>query len=127
MGAIRSKGNRDTEMLLMRIFRKNKITGWRRNQKVFGHPDFVFWRERLAIFVDGCFWHGCPTHGRNPETNREYWLAKLDRNRKRDQEVTLELRRCGWGVLRLWEHMLSDPSQVVARCRRVLSKRCRQA
>jgi DNA mismatch endonuclease (patch repair protein) len=104
MSAIRSQGNRDTEVKLASIFKMSGIIGWRRNIPLPGKPDFVFQRERLAIFVDGCFWHGCPLHGRNPDSNRAYWLPKLARNRARDLAVTRELRRRGWRVLRLWEH-----------------------
>ena len=84
MAAIRSRGNKDTEVKLAAILRASGITGWRRHQALPGRPDFAFRRERLAIFVDGCFWHGCPKHGRKPTSNRTYWLPKLRRNRERD-------------------------------------------
>ena len=77
-----------------------------------GKPDFVFRRERLALFVDGCFWHGCPKHGRNPDSNRGYWLPKLERNKQRDRTVSRRLRRAGWRVLRLWAHDLNNPGLV---------------
>ena len=70
MAAIRSRGNKDTELKLATILRAAHITGWRRHQPIPGRPDFVFRRARLAIFVDGCFWHGCPKHGRKPGSNR---------------------------------------------------------
>ena len=108
MSAIRSRGNRDTEVKLAKIFRAFGIIGWRRQQRLPGRPDFVFLRVRLAVFVDGRFWHGCPAHGRNPESNQDYWLPKLSRNRKRDRAVVIELRRWGWTVLRLWEHDLKE-------------------
>ena len=78
MAAVRSKGNRATELKLISILRANGITGWRRNQGLPGKPDFVFRKERLAVFVDGCFWHGCPKHGEIPETNKQYWRLKVD-------------------------------------------------
>jgi DNA mismatch endonuclease (patch repair protein) len=115
MATIRSKGNKDTELKLIAIFRVAKITGWRRYQSVAGKPDFVFWRERLAVFVDGCFWHGCPKHGRKPGSNRAYWLPKLRRNRKRDLAVTRNLSKNGWAVLRVWEHDLSNPPRLALR------------
>ena len=68
-----------------------------------GKPDFVFYRNRLAVFVDGCFWHGCPRHGSEPKTNRSFWLEKFRNNRARDRRVTARLRRMGWCVLRFWE------------------------
>src|ERR1044071_1103169 len=110
MAAIRSKGNKDTEIKLAAIFRSNRITGWRRHQPLPGKPDFIFRRQRLAVFVDGCFWHGCPRHGRNPGTNVDYWSPKLARNKARDKAVSRVLRKEGWRVIRLWEHDLLKPS-----------------
>ena len=69
--------------------------------------DFVFRRERVAVFVDGCFWHGCPRHGTMPAGNRAFWQAKLARNAERDRAVTRALRKAGWKVLRIWEHDLA--------------------
>jgi DNA mismatch endonuclease (patch repair protein) len=105
MGRIRGKGNKDTELRMMALFRAHGITGWRREQKLFGKPDFVFRRERVAVFVDGCFWHGCPKpkHAPLPKTRAEWWAAKLARNRARDLLVTRTLRKAGWRVVRIWE------------------------
>src|SRR5439155_5230684 len=122
MAAIRSRGNKDTELRLAAILRTHGITGWRRHQPLPGRPDFVFRRERLAVFVDGCFWHGCPKHGRNPSSNRAYWLPKLRRNRQRDLETTRELRRLGWRVLRVWEHDLRKADLVAAKIHRFLRR-----
>jgi DNA mismatch endonuclease (patch repair protein) len=66
--------------------------------------DIVFPRERVAVFVDGCFWHRCPAHGTTPKNNREWWVAKLDGNVERDRRVDEELRRAAWRVVRVWEH-----------------------
>ncbi len=66
--------------------------------------DIAFPRQRLAVMVDGCFWHGCPTHGRVPSTNPQYWPAKLARNRLRDEVVNKQLALLGWNVVRIWEH-----------------------
>jgi DNA mismatch endonuclease (patch repair protein) len=107
MSLIRGRGNKDTEVALAKFFRRNKITGWRRNQKIFGKPDFVFRQERLALFVDGCFWHGCPKHETRPKSNRAFWRRKLSANKNRDILVTRTLRRAGWRVLRIWEHELA--------------------
>lgn len=125
MSAIRSRGNKDTELKFATILRDAHVTGWRRHRAIQGKPDFVFSCERLAVFVDGCFWHGCPRHGHKPGTNRRYWLAKLARNRRRDIEVTAGLRRRRWTVLRFWEHQLSNPAAIVAKIRRALSKKQR--
>lgn len=68
-------------------------------------PDIAFTRSRVAVFVDGCFWHCCPDHGRPPKTNRSYWGPKLARNVERDRRDTLALEGAGWRVVRLWEHV----------------------
>ena len=69
-----------------------------------GKPDIIFVRARVAVFVDGCFWHGCPKHCRRPSSNKPYWDAKIDRNIARDRRVSRELRALGWRVIRVWEH-----------------------
>ena len=109
MSLIRSRGNRATELRLIALMREHGITGWRRSAPVFGKPDFVFRRERVAVFVDGCFWHGCPKpkHAPLPKTRAEWWAAKLDRNKARDRKVTQTLRKAGWKVVRVWECDLS--------------------
>jgi DNA mismatch endonuclease (patch repair protein) len=121
MAAIKSKGNKATEIKLAGIFHQNKIAGWRRNFQLFGNPDFAFPKHRLAIFVDGCFWHGCPKHFRRPSDNRKYWREKILRNQKRDQLVTKILRIAGWQVFRIWEHSLKTPDLVVKRIKSLLS------
>jgi DNA mismatch endonuclease (patch repair protein) len=67
-------------------------------------PDIVFTRARVAVFVDGCFWHSCPTHGTQPRRNADYWLPKLARNVERDREHDAALAAHGWGIVRVWEH-----------------------
>lgn len=67
--------------------------------------DIVFTRNRIAVFVDGCFWHGCPDHGNTPKFNTAYWGPKLARNRERDRRVSKELEADGWSVIRVWEHV----------------------
>ena len=112
MSRIRSRGNKDTELALAKIFRRHKITGWRRNQKIFGKPDFVFPKLKLAVFVDGCFWHGCPKHRTLPAGNRSFWKKKFARNQSRDRLVNQTLRRAGWRVLRIWEHELARKNEL---------------
>ena len=107
MSRIRSHGNKDTELALTRVFRAHGITGWRRRKAIFGKPDFVFPKLRLAVFVDGCFWHGCPRHGTKPRNNAAFWQKKFARNKARDRLVTRTLRKSGWRVLRIWEHELT--------------------
>lgn len=121
MGMVRSRGNRSTEMRLIKIMRQNRIRGWLRRMKLPGAPDFVFRRERLVLFVDGCFWHGCPQHGRMPKQNNEFWMAKIARNIKRDRRVTKELRTKGWKVIRIWEHSLKKPGPLIARVKKALA------
>ncbi len=111
MAKIRSRGNKNTEVALAKLFRRNKITGWRRNRKVFGKPDFIFQKIRLALFVDGCFWHGCPKHGTQPKGNRVFWKNKFARNKARDVLVTRTLRSAKWRVLRIWEHELARKNE----------------
>ncbi len=122
MSRIRSRGNKDTELALIRVFRAHRITGWRRRQPVFGKPDFVFPTLRIAVFVDGCFWHGCPQHATKPKNNRAYWQKKFAVNKVRDRLVTRTLRRRGWRVFRIWEHELArkNEARLVARIRKAL-------
>lgn len=134
---IRSRGNKDTELALAKLLRAHGITGWRRQVRVAVEgresrvegqpktrrpsprpssqrgegvrvrPDFVFPKLRLAIFVDGCFWHGCPEHATRPKNNAAFWRAKLAGNKRRDALVTRALRRAGWRVVRIWEHEMT--------------------
>lgn len=79
------------------------MTGWRRNYPLYGKPDFVFSKERTAIFVDGCFWHGHNCRNTIPRDNGDYWARKVARNRERDRLVTAKLEEKKWMVIRLWE------------------------
>lgn len=72
--------------------------------RIPGHPDVAFTNAKIAVFVDGCFWHGCDLHGALPKNNAEWWAAKIARNQERDAEVAEELKRAGWIVLRYWTH-----------------------
>lgn len=81
--------------------------------KMVVRPDLVFPRQRVAVFVDGCFWHGCPQHGTSPRSNRAYWTAKITRNRERDKQTSRALRRQNWRVVRIWEH--ETPARAVTR------------
>jgi DNA mismatch endonuclease, patch repair protein len=127
MSRIRSGGNRSTELRLIKLFRIAGVSGWRRNQKLFGRPDFVFRKSKTAVFVDGCFWHGCPKHFRQPVGNFNYWSHKIFSNRRRDAIVTKQLADAGWRVVRIWEHELLVKSQarLVIRLRRILQSEVR--
>lgn len=149
MSRIRSRGNAATEGRLVALMKAARITGWRRQVairfQVSGsklqaqvaarrkrvrnlkptkpvRPDFVFRRERVVVFVDGCFWHGCPRHATRPMQNRKFWDAKLTRNKARDAQVSRGLRQAGWKVLRIWECALTIKRQpaTLNRLRRAL-------
>ena len=111
MSRIRGSGNKDTELRLIQIFRGNSVTGWRRRSPLAGKPDFVFPKLKLAVFVDGCFWHGCPKHATWPKTRAAFWLAKITGNKARDRRVNYALRKRGWKVVRIWEHELSRKNE----------------
>ncbi len=103
MRSVKQRGNKSTELRLIQVFRSNAITGWRRGYPLFGKPDFVFLKKRMAIFVDGCFWHGHDCRNTVPKDNAEYWGRKIQRNRERDRLVTKELSQKNWQVMRIWE------------------------
>jgi DNA mismatch endonuclease, patch repair protein len=115
MSRIRSSGNVSTELLLIRLFRMAGIKGWRRKATLAGKPDFVFPKERVAVFADGCFWHRCPRCFKAPKSNRSYWKAKIDGNIRRDKQVNAALRAAGWRVLRLREHSIRENPYVCIR------------
>lgn len=108
MSRIRSHGNSSTELRLIALMRSAGVTGWRRKYKLAGKPDFVFPKCRTAVFVDGCFWHGCPKCALGAKSNSEYWKPKIAGNIKRDRTNTSRLRASGWKVVRVWEHDLRD-------------------
>lgn len=124
MAAVRSSGNCSTEARLREILTQAEIVGWREQAKdLSGVPDFVFDQEKVVIFVDGCFWHGCPHCYRRPSSSQKYWDEKVQTNMKRDKRVRAKLRRQGWSVLRVWEHSLTEPDKVVRRIKAKLAKR----
>jgi DNA mismatch endonuclease, patch repair protein len=127
MSRIKGRNNVATEIFIARTFRENGIVGWRRNVPLFGKPDFVFRKGRVALFVDGCFWHNCPVHGALPRTNTEFWRSKLARNYKRDRLVNQTLRKMGWTPIRVWQHDLKEPAKVIRRVRKLLGQNDHQA
>lgn len=89
-----------------------------------GKPDITFVRAGVTVFVDGCFWHGCPDHCRRPSSNRAYWDQKIDRNIARDERVNGELTDLGWRVIRVWEHeVTSSVNRAAARIERIVRSR----
>lgn len=103
MRAIKSKNTKSTELTLIKLFKENHITGWRHSYNVKGHPDFVFLEKRIAIFVDGCFWHGHDCRNTRPADHAEYWAKKREKNMQRDRETTARFKNRGWTVIRIWE------------------------
>ncbi len=103
MRKVKSNRNKSTELKLIQFFKENRICGWRRNFKLYGKPDFVFPKQRLAIFVDGCFWHGHNCRNTKPKDNAGYWESKINRNKNRDVQVTETLTNKNWTVIRIWE------------------------
>lgn len=113
MRKVKSKKNKSTELRLIDIFKQNGITGWKRNYPVKGHPDFVFLKEKVAVFVDGCFWHGHDCRNTRPAENKEYWQKKCERNMKHDKDVTAMFEARGWKVLRIWECELKKINETI--------------
>jgi DNA mismatch endonuclease (patch repair protein) len=109
MARIRSKGNATTEQTLRMALVRSGVRGWSLHAALAGKPDFYFPINRVAIFVDGCFWHGCKRCGHVPKTRTEFWNAKLRRNQERDRRVARQLRAEGVRVIRVWEHRLNNP------------------
>ena len=111
MSTIRGKGNKGTELRFISIMRRYGVKGWRRNQPLFGRPDFVFHKFHLAVFVDGCFWHSCPIHSVKPKSNSKFWQDKFQANKARDHLVNKTLKKSGWRILRIWEHELGAKNE----------------
>jgi DNA mismatch endonuclease (patch repair protein) len=121
MAQVRSQRNRSTEWRLRASLIRSGIRGWKLNPPdILGRPDFAFLEERLLLFVDGCYWHGCPKCYRRPSSNTDYWDAKVARNRARDVRIGAQLRHQGWRLLRVWEHQLTRTGAVIARIREAL-------
>ena len=137
MARIRARGNKSTELAFMQLLRRHSITGWRRHMSIAlpkqiaskgrskSHkvrPDFVFAKARVAIFLDGCFWHGCPLHGTSPVSNGTFWSTKLAANQQRDRRINRQLRIRHWSVIRVWEHQLGDELRLISKVRATLGR-----
>jgi len=139
MARIRGRGNKRTEIAFADLLRKHHVVGWRRHKRIrlvgrttkrtplqktsrFVRPDFVFQSAKIAIFIDGCFWHSCPKHCTLPSTNEGFWQHKLEGNKRRDRRVTRMLRNAGWKVLRVWEHDMRTGNRVASRLLRIIRK-----
>lgn len=115
MARVRSKGNKTTEQRFASMLRKARISGWRRHHRLLGNPDFVWPSARLAIFLDGCFWHGHACRNTTPKTNASNWRRKISGNRFRDRKTNRRLRYRGWTVIRIWEcELRAKPEKCIA-------------
>lgn len=116
MRAVKGKGTR-LEKRLWAMLAGMRLRGWKKNaDTITGKPDVVFTDQRVAVFIDGCFWHGCPHCCRKlPKTNRGYWERKIKRNIELAQVYNEQLQREGWTVVRIWEHEMSDLVTIRAR------------
>jgi DNA mismatch endonuclease, patch repair protein len=122
MSSIKPKYNKSTEGQLIRILKRQKIYGWRRHLPISGTPDFAWPKLKLAIFVDGCFWHGCPLCNRRVKSNKRFWNSKIERNRRRDRRVDRYLRIDGWSVLRVRECRISKKATISRIVRKLKEK-----
>ena len=115
MAAVQSSNNKSTEKKMKAILAQCGIRGWKiGSSKLPGKPDFTFPAKHLAVFVDGCFWHGCPRCYRRPSTSRAYWDHKVVNNKRRDKKISKSLRSSGWKVIRIWEHDLKkSPNKAI--------------
>ena len=112
MKANKPKRNKSTELKLIQLFKQLGLKGWRRNYKIAGAiPDFVFLKKRIAVFADGCFWHGHNCRNLTPKQNSEYWQKKIENNRIRDKQINERLERKGWKVIRIWECEIKEKNK----------------
>lgn len=113
MSRIRSSGSKPERVLRDLVRRASGDAKLRYNYPGLpGSPDIVVFSMKLAIFMEGCFWHGCPRHGRIPKSNVKFWREKIARNKRRDRRNRAELRELGWTVWRIWEHDLRQDQLV---------------
>lgn len=122
MSRVRSRDNATTELAMAKLLRTNRVIGWRRHSPIFGKPDFAFHKAKVALFVDGCFWHGCPSCYSAPKSSAAFWRAKIRRNIRRDLEVSRHLRSLGWKVVRVRECQLESPRSFLKRIKALVSK-----
>jgi DNA mismatch endonuclease (patch repair protein) len=122
MASVRSRGNKTTEVAFARLLSEAGIRGYRTQWPVAGKPDFAWPRIKLAVFVDGCFWHGCTRCKYPPRTNKKFWTEKFASNKRRDRRVAQRLRRDGWRVIRIRECEIGSPRSI-GRVKRMIAGR----
>lgn len=124
MSRVHSSGNATTETRMVNLLNETGLEGWEQRSSLLGKPDFIWPIEKVALFVDGCFWHGhnCKRN-LTPKRNMAEWQEKIIRNKKRDRKVTRELKKQGWRVVRIWECRLArEPKRSVNRIKKALCK-----
>ena len=122
MQAVKGKRTRLEKRLFSMLAGMN-LKGWKQNvQDIIGKPDVAFIDKKVAIFIDGCFWHGCPICKRKlPQRNRKYWASKIARNIELAKVHNKQLRKDGWIVIRIWEHEISNDNK-----RKIIRSKIRQ-
>lgn len=125
MAAVRTSGG-TTERKMEKLLRLRGIRGYRKQWPVAGKPDFAWPNAKVALFVDGCFWHGCPRCDRPSKSNKSFWKPKIASNRRRDRRVSRKLRKAGWSVLRVWECRISE-ERSLSRIARAVGRRAGRA
>lgn len=128
MSKIRSKGAKSTELRLSELLLETGLQGWVQDYVLLGKPDFAWPDLKVAVFMDGCFWHGHDC-GRNlkPKSNVEAWKEKISGNKKRDRKINRELRADGWSIIRIWEcELAKKPKFCITRIKRVLTRRSKK-
>jgi len=115
MSKIRGK-NTGPEIKLRKMLWSEGIRGYRIHYKLPGKPDIVFTKKKIAIFIDGCFWHKCPACFQEPETRKEFWMKKIQSNVDRDKKVNEQLQAEGWTIIRIWEHEIrKEPETILSK------------
>ncbi|MCB2185760.1 MAG: very short patch repair endonuclease [Deltaproteobacteria bacterium] len=126
MSRVKSRGNKTTEVRLAGLLEKAGVTGWSRHEPLPGTPDFAWLELKVAVFVNGCFWHGhnCGKRNIKPKSNSVAWEIKIKGNRRRDNRVDRQLRSDGWTVIRIWEcQLVSNSDNVIRRIKRQFNKK----
>ena len=124
MAAVRSRGNLSTEIALGKLLWAAGLRGYRKHWPVAGRPDFPWPKHKVAVFVDGCFWHGCPCKT-IPATNAAFWRNKICKNQERDRRVVRQLRAEGWAAVRVWECAVGS-RKTLSRINRLVAARKNQ-
>lgn len=126
MSRIRAKNTKLEQDFLKKLSSLTHKAGYRYRKHysgLSGKPDIAFPAKKIAVFIDGCFWHGCPLHSRIPLSNVAYWKKKLERNRLRDKEINKAAKKDMWRVVRIWEHQVKKkPDQAISKIMRVLKQ-----